>query len=269
MPEVGKRGLIWHDPARYAPRLEDYRTVGPLKVTGLPPANGDVDRCSEIDPRTWFMFGNNQVGDCVEAMMLHADMAVSAYAGHPVRYNDSYGIELYSAITGYVPGDPNTDNGTDIQTALEYWKNTGLVAIDGSVHKIAGYAQFGNPADEILLAQVLNTFGTVLVGVSLQQAQEDQFSNGQPWDYVEGDPFIGGHGIALQRRAVGGVGTLRYITWGAVQPATRKFQYFCTGHGNGEAWAVVTQDWLDANGDSIEGLNLQQLISDLQYVPQG
>src|SRR5262249_46663345 len=158
--------------------------TGPLKVAGLPPASGDIDRCTKVP--SWQMFGNDQVGDCVQAMVLHADIAMSTYAGHPVSYHDDYGIKLYSAMTGYVPGDPNTDNGTYIQDALEYWKNTGIVAADGSVHKIAGYAQFGNPADEVLLAQVLNTFGCVLVGVSLQSDQENQFFEGKPWRY---NPF--------------------------------------------------------------------------------
>lgn len=267
----GKKGLIPHDPARFAPRLEDY-VRGPLRVSGLPPANGDIDRCSLISD--WGMQGNADWGDCVEAMLIHADEAMNTYAGHPVRYAPGYGVTLYSAITGFdpnagPPGNNPTDNGTDIQTALEFWKNTGLTDASGTVHKLAGYAKFGNPADEVLLGQVLDTFGCVLAGVSLQQAQEDQFSAGQPWDYIPGDPFIGGHGIPLQRRAVGGTGILNYVTWGSVTRATRRFQYFCAGQGNGEAWAVVTQDWLAANGDSISGLDLQQLLSDLQYVPQG
>ena len=245
---------------------------GPLRVAGLPPANGDIDRCSEIPD--WQMFGNNEWGDCVEAMGLHADIAMSTYAGNPVTYADGYGVQLYTDVTGFdpnagPPGNNPTDNGTEIQTLLEYWKGTGFTSADGSVHKIAGYAKFGNPADEVLLAQVLEVFGCVCVGVSLQQDQETQFGNGQPWDYVPGDSFIGGHGIALQRRSVGGIGTLHYITWGAAQKATRAFQYFCAGQGNGEAWAVVSADWLEANGDSLEGLDLDQLLSDLQYVPAG
>lgn len=272
MPQVGKRGLIPHDPARFAPRLEDYRTTGPLKVAGLPPANGDVDRCSKVSD--WGMQGNDQWGDCVEAMMVHADLAMNEYAGHPVQYAPDAAVGLYSAITGFdpsagPPGQNPTDNGTDIQTALEFWKKTGITDASGGVHKIAGYAKFGNPADEVLLAQVLEVFGCVLVGVSLQQDQEDQFSNGEPWAFVPGDPFIGGHGITLQRRMVGVTGILRYVTWGAVQPAKRNFQYHCAGQGNGEAWAVVSQDWLETNGDTVQGFNLAQLLSDLNYVPQG
>lgn len=267
----GKRGHIPHDPARFAPRLEDY-VRGPLRITGLPPANGDIDRSSLITD--WGMQGNDEWGDCDEAMMIHADEAISAYAGHPVTYAPGYGPELYSAVTGFdpnagPPGNNPTDNGTELQTGLEYWKNHGLVAADGSVHKLAAYAKFGNPADEVLLAQVLDIFSCVLVGVSLQQDQEDQFSSGEPWQYNPADGFIGGHAITLQRRAVGQIGILEYVTWGAVTRATRKFQRFCAGDGNGEAWAIVTQDQLDAQGDSITGLDLEQLLSDLQFVPQG
>lgn len=267
----GKYGLIPHDPARFAPRLENY-VRGPLRVTGLPPANGDIDRCSKITD--WGMQGNDEWGDCVEAMVIHADEAMNAYAGHAVTYSSSYGPKLYSQITGFdpnagPPGDNPTDQGTNIQDALEFWKNTGLKDASGKTHKLAGYAQFGNPADETLLGQVLDVFGCVLVGVALQQDQEDQFSAGEPWDYVPGDPFIGGHGIPLQRRRAGGIGTLEYVTWGAVTKATRSFQYHCAGQGNGEAWAVVTSDWVAANGTTIEGLDLEQLLADLQFVPQG
>lgn len=272
MPNPGKRGLVPHDPARFVPRLEDYRTGGPLKVAGLPPANGNIDRSTQITD--WGMQNNDQWGCCVEAMAIHASMALNTYAGHPVTYDPNYGQKLYSEVTGFnpnagPPGQNSTDNGTEIQVMLEYWKNTGLTDTSGNVHKIAGYAQFGNPADEVLLAQVLDTFGCVLVGVSLQQSQESQFSAGEPWEYMFGEQFIGGHGITLQQRSVGGVGTLHYITWGTAQPATRRFQYFCAGQSAGEAWAVVSQDWLESNGDSIEGLNIDQLLSDLQYVSSG
>lgn len=220
------------------------------------------------------MQGNDTWGNCVPCSLIHADMALSAYAGQPHTYTPDYGVTLYSEITGFnphagPPGDNPTDNGTEIQTALEYWKNTGITDASGNTHKIAGYAQFSNPADEVLLAQVLEVFGCVIVGVSLQRDQERQFASGEAWDYVAGEQFIGGHGITLQQRSVGGVGTLHYITWGAAQPATRKFQWHCAGQGNGEAWAVVTDSWLQASGDSIEGLNIQQLLADLQYVPQG
>lgn len=33
--------------------------------------------------------------------------------------------------------------------------------------------------------------------------------------------------------------------------------------------STVSEDWVAANGDSVTGLDLDQLLSDLQYVPQG
>jgi hypothetical protein len=33
-----------------------------------------------------------------------------------------------------------------------------------------------------------------------------------------------------------------------------------------EAWVVVTEDWIGANGTSPEGLDLQQLLADMRYV---
>src|SRR5690242_3618471 len=138
VPSPGKRGLIPHDPARFTPRLEDYRTRGPLKVAGLPPANGVVDRCSEITD--WGIEGNDTWGNCVECSIIHSDMAMSTYAGKPHVYAPNYGVSLYSEITGFDPnagpsGNNSTDNGTEIQVALEYWKNTGITDITGAVHK--------------------------------------------------------------------------------------------------------------------------------------
>jgi hypothetical protein len=266
----GKRGRLPRDLARFAPRLEDYVT-GPLRVTGLPPASGVIDRCTDVSD--WPMYLNDQLGDCTIAGAAHMFAAMSVYAGHPEpSFSDKEIVTAYSAVSGYVPGDPSTDNGADLQTVLEYLRGTGMTDTTGKTHKAAGYAAFGNPADEVLLAQVLETFGSVYVGVELPDSAEQEFADGQPWDWQPGSQIAGGHCIALQKRSVGGTGVLEYITWGTVQKATRGFQYHYAGppgNANGECWAVVTQDWLTASGDSISGLDLSQLLSDLQYVPQG
>jgi len=259
----GKRGRLPRDLTRFAPRLEDY-VYGPLRVGNLPPASGIIDRCSDVTD--WQMAANDQIGDCTIAGAAHMFAAMSIYGGHgEPLFSDQEIITAYSAVSGYVPGDPSTDNGAVMQDVLNYLKTTGMTDATGRLHKIAGYAAFGNPADEILLAQVLNTFGSVYVGVNLPQSAEDEFANGQPWDWQPSSPIAGGHCIALQERSVGGIGVLRYVTWGAVQHTTRGFQR----HYAEEAWCVVSEDWVTANGDSIEGLDLEQLLSDLQYVPQG
>lgn len=259
----GKRGRLPRDPARFAPRLEDY-VHGPLRAAGLPPASGAIDRCSQVSD--WPMYANDQIGDCTIAGAAHMFAAMCVYAGYPEpEFSDQEIITAYSAVSGYDPVTGANDNGADMQTVLEYLKNTGMTDTTGKTHKVAGYAAFGNPADEVLLAQVLNTFGSVYVGVNLPQSAEQEFAGGRPWDWQPSSPIAGGHCIALQERAVGGTGVLRYVTWGAVQRTTRGFQR----HYAEEAWAVVSADWIAANGTTIEGLGLEQLLSDLQFVPQG
>lgn len=259
----GKQGRLPRDITRFAPRLEHYIT-GPLRVAELPPASGVIDRCTEVT--NWPMYLNDQLGDCTVAGAGHMFGAMAVYAGHAEPlFIDSVITATYSAVSGYVPGRPSTDNGADMQTVLEHLKQVGMTDTMGHVHKVAGYAAFGDPTDEVLLAQVLSTFGSVYVGVSLPQSAVDEFHQGQPWDYQPTSPVVGGHCIVLQRRGVGGTGILKYISWGTAQSTTRGFQK----HYAEEAYAVITEDWLTASGDSISGLNLDQLLADLQYVPQG
>ena len=71
-------------------------------------------------------------------------------------------IRVYSAVGGYVPGDPGTDQGCVMADVLAYLKRHGMTDTNGKVHKVLGYAALGNPADETLLGQVLDVFGSRL-----------------------------------------------------------------------------------------------------------
>jgi hypothetical protein len=53
-----------------------------------------------------------------------------------------------------------------------------------------------------------------------------------------------------------------YVTWGALEKATANFQ----ANAATEAWAVVTADWVRANGTTVEGLDIQQLLADMADV---
>jgi hypothetical protein len=191
--------------------------------------------------------------------------AWSTYAGVPeVLFSDDEIIAAYSAVGGYVPGDPGTDNGCVMADVLEYLKRTGMTDTSGKVHKVVGYAALGNPADEHLLGQVLDVFGSVYVGFDVQRHMMDEFEAGQVWTWRRGDELVGGHCVPLQRRLPAGTrhGILEYVTWGAVQHADFGWQ----AHAVGEAWAVVTYDWLNASGRTVEGLDLRQLLADMRYV---
>jgi hypothetical protein len=211
------------------------------------------------------MYLNDQLGCCTIAGLAHLFGAMSAYgSGTEALFDNSVIQATYSAVGGYVPGDPSTDNGCVMQDVLAYARANGMADTTGKVHKVLGSARMGNPADELLLGQVLDVFGSVYVGFDVQPVIEQEFDNGQPWTYAPGEPVIGGHCVVLQKRdpARSEVGILNYVTWGALQRATFPWQAHCVS----EAWAVVSEDWVRSNGTTVEGMDLQQLLSDMAYV---
>jgi hypothetical protein len=270
----GTYGRNPRDPSRFCLTLESY--VYPQNAVELPPVayNVDVDYATKV--ASWPMYCNgpdpenavlcpgspNGAGDCTCAAFGHMIQSWTAYAGTEITVPAKDIIAMYSAISGYDPQTGANDNGCDMQTVLEYMRNTGLPDGAGTVHKVAGYARFGDPTNEALLATVLNAFGTVYIGANIQQAQEQQFSAGEPWAYVAGSAVVGGHAICLQQRRGTGTAKLEDVTWGALQPAATSFQQYCVD----EAYAVVSQDFIDAHGTTVEGLDLAQLLADMSQV---
>jgi hypothetical protein len=277
----GKGGMNRRDPQRYVPFIEDYLLPheGPLSlrpatsavIPPVPPGE-TIDRATLVTD--WRMYINGPdpanpsyapdgIGDCTIAGKAHAFDAMRVYSGHPpCFFSNDVIVSSYSACGGYVPGDPSTDNGCDEPTVLQYMTRTGMTDEAGQAHKLVAWAAFRFPANLNLLAAVLDTFGTVIVDVELQQVQEDQFNQGQPWQYVPGSPAIGGHSIVHQKRGVGYVGVHEMVTWGLLQKATALFCH----RQIVEAYVVVSQDWMTVNGVSIQGLNLDQLIADMAGV---
>jgi hypothetical protein len=262
--QAGKYGRNHPDPTR--PRLTLERYLDPrakLTRAGLPPValTQDVDRASAV--QSWPMYLNDTLGDCTIAAIGHMYGAWTQYAlGAEALFPDSAIQAVYSRVGGYVPGDESTDNGCNMQDVLADQKASGITDQAGKLHQVAGYAAFGNPADEVLLGQVLDVFGTVYVGINCQASIQTEFADQQPWTWTPGEAVEGGHAICLQRRLGSGDAPLEYVTWGALQPATAGFQ----ANAAEEAWAVVTQDWLQVNGTSVEGLDLAQLLADMESV---
>ena len=272
-----KHGRIARDTSRWAPTLENYlRTHPKTAMSGLETVadSEDVDRATKV--YDWPMYCNGEgdpgnppgspdgIGDCTIAEAAHAYTALSVYAGKPqVLFSDQEIISTYSAISGYDPATGANDNGCQMQDVLAYNRATGMTDVDGNVHKVLMYAALGNPSDITMLSQVLKTFGYVYIGVNCPQSAQEQFGNG-PWTYVPGSPIEGGHCIGLHRRQPYGsrVGVFDMATWGALQPTTISF----IANYTEEAWAVVTQDWIEANGSSCDGIALAQLESDMRFV---
>lgn len=213
----------------------------------LPGPPASVDWYSQIPE--WPMLANERVGDCVEAEQGHHEQVLTSYgSGRPAMFTDADAIAAYSAITGYDPSDPSTDQGTVIQDAMGYWRKVGFAG-----HRIAAFAEV-NVKDEVELKTALALFGPLSAGMNFPAVAMTQFNDGKPWDVVRNDGGNeGGHCVCI----VGYDDQWVYcITWGAVQRMTWAFfrKYF------EELWAAISTEWInEKTGLDPEGVELSVL----------
>lgn len=234
-------------PGAVSFKLTDYlATALPTPPATLKP--------TKYYPKSWGMLGNDNAGDCVWAGAGHETMFWNDEAGVTVGVTTADALAAYTAVTGYNPKDPNTDQGTDMQVAAKYRQNTGVLDAAGKRHKVAAYLAV-EKGNETLLKQAINLFGVVGLGIEFPNSAMDQFNAGKPWTVVK-STIEGGHYIP----AIGYDSTYVYfVTWGALWKMTWAFykKY------NDESIVYLSQDMLK-NGESTLGLNVAQLQTDLK-----
>jgi hypothetical protein len=244
-------GLYGRKPPKRAPalRLSAY-------LTGTVPAHpAAADYLSRLSG--WQMLGNDQYGDCVAVTWANTRRLVTAVLAAE-NYPSLADVEtLYKTQN---PGFPQQDDGMDIQTCLEYLVKTG--GPDGV--KAVGFASV-NYADPDEVKAAIAIFGSVWIGINVQQAQQNQFSAGQPWDWVPGSPLDGGHSIV-----VGGYGEPRagqlggdedFITWAEETSFTDNFW----SNGTEEAWVVIWPEHL-GSAEFLAGVDLAAFAADYQAI---
>jgi len=203
----------------------------------------------------WGMLGNNLWGDCVLAGAGHETMLLNTEAGKIVAITEHNALSDYSAITGFNPDDPNTDQGTDMQVAASYRRKTGVIDSKQHRHKVLAYLAI-TAGKKTQLKQAVYRFGVAGIGIQFPSSAMDQFNAGKPWTVVAGSPIEGGHYVP----AVGYDASYIYvITWGRVQKMSWAFYTkYCD-----EAIAYLSSEFLK-DGKSLEGFNLTQLQADLK-----
>lgn len=203
----------------------------------------------------WGMNGNDTVGCCVFAGAAHETELWNREAGRPVVVDTAATLADYSAVTGYDPSDPTTDQGTDMQVAASYRRRVGIVDSMGLRHRVAAYVALtqGDP-DE--LASSAYVFGAVGVGLRMPGYAMDEFAAGKPWAVRHGNPKIeGGHYVPVVGRSGG---NFHVVTWGKVQQMTEGFyRRYCD-----EAVVYFSTEFLTA-GVSPEGFDRAGLLRDL------
>lgn len=196
------------------------------------------------------MFMNDQLGDCVCAGAAHETLHWNLEGGLPVTISDSNVLAMYSAVAGYDPNDPSTDQGTDMSVAASWRRKTGLVDSEGRTHKVAAYMSL-TPKNATQLRQAIYHFGAVGVGVKFPSTAMKQFEAGLPWTPVCWATIEGGHYVA----AVGYDSHYVYVmTWGKLQKMSWSFY---TKY-NDEAFAYLSTEMLK-DGTSPEGFKIDQL----------
>lgn len=229
-------------------------------LRGLPAPPASCDYTQHAAHALSNIYDNDTLGDCVIAGMAHVVGVLTGNAGpKPFIYSNKQIIALYSAIGGYVPGDPSTDQGCDEQTALNYWENNGAPA--GS-HRIAGWLAVDatNPTE---CRTAMYLFENLYFGIELP----DQWVNPMPsasgfvWDVAGPADPNNGHCVA-------GVGYnsegVTIDTWGMTGLMTNAAiaQYAVQAAG-GELYTVVSQDGLNkATQKAPSGFDWSQLVAD-------
>lgn len=203
--------------------------------------------------KEWDMLANDTVGDCVLAGAGHETILWNAEANRVVAFTDKSVLSDYSAITGYNPNDPNTDQGTDMQAAASYRKKTGVLDSQGKRHKVGAYLAI-TPGSKTELKQAIYLFSVVGIGIQFPASAMSQFNNNKNWTVTK-SKIEGGHYIP----AVGYDSKYVYVvTWGKCIKATWGF----VAKYMDEGIVYLSPEFL-TNGQSLEHFNLTQLQTDL------
>lgn len=203
--------------------------------------------------KQWPMYGNDQLGDCVFACGGHMLQNWTAHGSVEISPTDDEILSAYEAVGGYKPGDPSTDNGAAITDFLNWWQANPLGG-----KTISAWASI-DPANLTAIKQAIWIFGGIDIGINVPSSAMDQFNAGQNWEYVPKSAIEGRHSIC-----VFGYGThgCACITWRRIQYMSWEFfSAYCD-----EAYAIITPDWLKADGKTEFGLDLATLQSDLEAI---
>ena len=260
LPLPFKFGRLAPHPRETHPRLiiDDYF----LPEIPLPPAT--VDYASAVP--SWPMYGNDKIGCCTCSAVGHMVQAWTQYANTELTVPLQSIIQLYSAVSGYNPVTGQNDNGANLQDVLGVWQKTGIPGTTPA-DKILLFAEISNISNLTFIQQCLWIFGTVYIGFDVPQSAMTQFSQGQPWTVVPtGTNIVGGHAIPIQLYDTANPNPIGAVTWAKLQQmSTGFFQTYCSGMQDGEAWVVISQDWLTSAGYTIAaagGLDLYGLGQD-------
>lgn len=248
---------------RRAPKNAPALKLSRILTGKVPPHQVAADYLARL--AAWQMLGNDVAGDCVAVTWANIRRLLTFILGAEYYPTQDEVWAIYKTQNpGFDPnGDESTngpgsshDNGMDIQTLLEYLHKVG--APDGK--KVLAFAKVDpTAADEVKAAISIFTF--VWTGLIVQQANEDEFAEGKPWDYHRSSPDAGGHSVITGGYGAAGDGPLggdeRFITWAQETSFTDRYW----SRKVEEAWVVIFEEHLEHPAFQ-EGVDLAALAAD-------
>jgi len=233
-------------PAEHSPEtkyLAAYMTAESINVPATVTDYTDISH--------WPMMANDRVGDCTIASAGHCIQKWTHLAqSKEVDLSDAVILQMYSAITGYNPRDPNTDRGAVERNVLSYWKWHGIGG-----HKINNYlAVEVSQINQLKLCVYL--FDVCYIGVALPITAQNQDIWAESVGPNAAPGSWGGHAVpVVGYNAIGPV----VITWGEVKQMTWGFWSKYVE----EAWAVLSTDWVNKQNIAPNHLTWNELVQDL------
>jgi len=218
----------------------------------LTPPPASVDWTKGITD--WGMMLNDALGCCTIAGVGHAVQVLTANSSSEVTVPDSTILNYYENWDGYVDGDPSTDNGGIELDVLNDWQKQGF-----SGHALTAFAD-PNVSNITEIKQVINLFGGVYIGFNVPQSVMNSDNDPTvPWDVTGDNTIVGGHAVFVPKYDAD---FLYPISWGQVY----KMTYAFWSQFVDEAHALLSPDFIEANGLDPAGFNMAQLETDLAAI---
>jgi hypothetical protein len=228
----------------------------------LPPPPAFVHRGAKALPCLSNIYGNDTLGDCTAAGAGHGMGIWRGNAGNndPAPTLEQV-IAFYSATTGYVPGNPATDQGGDEVTVLNAWRDKGFFA-DGT-GKIAAWCNV-DATNPVEVRQAIWLAEFVYFGVELPPKWVSPMpqTSGFVWDVAgDADPNNGHCFIAGSYDA--GPNKIIIDTWGEFGYITDAAIAKYASSPGGELHAAFSMDCINrASQKSDSGFAFEQLLAD-------
>lgn len=241
-----------HDPDRPTLKLARY-------LAGQVPKHPVyADYLAQVND--WGLYGNDLYGDCGPVAVANQRKQVSLYlAGSEQSPTQDDVFALYRTQNpDFDPATGQGDNGVVLADMLSALLEVGI----GGVKPLAYAAVDVTNPDEVRAAIAL--FGSVLLGVDLDVAQQAQTDAGGPWDYVRRSSEWGGHAImsgAYTSDTSKGATDLSVVSWGERIGVTDEF---CARQLQ-EAWVLLWPEVL-GTAEFEQGIDLSALAADYEQL---